>query len=111
MADVFNVPTDDRQLARWTFLHMVLHRDQILQVKRAFNLILPEFVLDPMDLRPQGIWFQQHQVMHDNMDQVLNVQQFNLIDVDWESDASRIGWIQGHAQLHQSEAIVLGTFS
>ena len=111
MADVYNVPTDDRELQRWSFLHMVLHRGQILAAKRRFNVILPEFVLDPIDLRPDGTWFQQHQLMHDNVDLVLGVQHFNLTDVDWQSDVSRIGWIQAHAQLHQTEATALEVFS
>ena len=111
VANVYNVPTNDQQLSQGSFLHMALHRDQILAVKRAFNVILPEYVIDPIDLRPDGIWFQQHQQMHDNIDQVLNVEQFNLIDVDWTNEASRIGWIQGHAQLHQQEAETLGVFS
>ena len=111
MANVYNVPTDDRQLEKWATLHMILHRGQILAAKRQFNVILPEFVLDPIDLREDSGWFQQHQLMHDNLDRVLGVQQFNLTDVDWKSEVSRIGWIQAHAQLHQTEATQLGVFS
>jgi hypothetical protein len=111
IADVYNVPSDQTDLQRWSFLHMVLHRDQNLSIYRTKNVLLPEFVLDPIDPSPNSQWFQNHQTMHDNVDQELNVPQFNLIDVDWTQDTSRIGWIQAHAQLHQQEAEALEDFS
>lgn len=109
--DVFNVPTDDDELARWTTLHMILHRSENTAVFRNFNVLLPEYVLDPIDTTPDSDWFQQHQLMHSNIDAVVDVPQFNLIDVDWTNQASRIGWFQGHAQLHRQETDALDTFA
>jgi hypothetical protein len=72
---------------------------------------LPEYVLDPIDQTPNSGWFQQHQLMHDNIDQIVGVAQFDLIDVDWNSAAQRAGWFQGHAQLHRLETDALEVFS
>lgn len=109
--DVYNVPTTDDELARWSVLHMILHRGQIQAASRQFKVMLTEYVLDPLDTTPNSAWFQQHQLMHDSLDQLLGVAQFDLIDVDWTQAAQRIGWIQGHAQLHQQEADKLEVFS
>jgi hypothetical protein len=109
--NVFNVPTTPQELAQWSFLHMALHRDENLAIRRQNNILLPEYVLDPMDLTPNSAWFQQHQLMHNNIDQILGVAQFDLIDVDWSDPAQRVGWIQGHAQLHQQETKALDVFS
>lgn len=109
--DVFNVPTTDEELDRWSALHMILHRSEISAAQTRFGVVLQEFVLDPVDTTPGGSWFQQHQLMHDDIDSLLGVAQFDLIDVDWSNPAQRIGWIQGHAQLHQQETDVLGVFS
>lgn len=105
------MPNTDEELARWSVLHMILHRDENLAIFQQFNVLLPEYVLDPIDTTSQGAWLQQHQLMHDNIDQILGVAQFDLIDVDWTSQAQRVGWIQGHAQLHQQETTALETFS
>lgn len=109
--DVYNVPTTPDELSRWGTLHMILHRSQITAANGRYGVILPEFVLDPVDTTPNSSWFQQHQQMHNDIDQLTGVAQFDLIDVDWEEEAQRIGWIQGHAQLHQQETTVLGVFS
>jgi hypothetical protein len=111
VADVFNVPTTPAELARWSMLHMILHRSENRAVQAKYHVILPEYVLDPMDTRPESEWFQNHQTMHNNVDQVTGVAQFNLIDVSWSDPAQLIGWIQGHAQLHKQETDILGVFS
>lgn len=109
--DVFNIPSTDDELARWSVLHMILHRSENQAVFRKFNLLLPEYVLDPIDDTQNSGWFQQHQLMHDNVDQALGVAQFNLIDVDWTNAAQRAGWFESHAQLHRQETDALETFS
>lgn len=109
--DVFNIPGTPAELAQWSFLHMALHRSENQAVFRQKNVTLTEFVLDPIDTAPNSAWFQQHQQMHDAVDQQVNVAQFNLIDVDWQDEGQRIGWFQSHAQLHKQETDALETFS
>lgn len=109
--DVFNVPTTDRELGSWSRLHMALHRSENLAILRHHNVLLPEYVLDPIDTETDGVWFQQHQLMHNNIDQILGVAQFNLTEVDWSNETQRVGWIQEHAQLHRQETNALDTFS
>jgi hypothetical protein len=111
VADVWNVPSNEDELARWGVLHMILHRDQIRAALNKYNTILPEYVLDPVDTSPNSAWFQNHQTMHDNIDALTKVAPFNLLDVDLSKESQLIGWIQGHAQLHQQESNVLGVFS
>lgn len=109
--NVFNVPGTAEELAQWSFLHMALHRSEILAVFRRRNVILTEFVLEPIDTTPNSAWLQQHQQMHDEVDQQTGVAQFNLIDVDWSDEAQRLGWFQSHAQLHRQETDALETFA
>ena len=111
IANIFNTPKTADEMAQWSFLHMALHRSQNLGIYRRFSVILPESVLDPMDPAPYGVWFLDHQVAHNNMDAVLNVARFDLLDVDWENEAARIGWLQSHAQLHRQEGNILGVFA
>lgn len=109
--DVWNAPTTPEEMARWSVLHMILHRDQLRVALTKYKTILPEYVLDPVDPTPNSTWFQNHQLMHNAIDSLTKVAQFDLTDVDWSNTVQFIGWIQGHAQLHQQEATVLDTFS
>lgn len=109
--DVYNIPSDDDELAAWSTLHMILHRSEIRAVSEKYNKELPEYVLDPMDPTPYSSWFQQHQTMHNDIDQVIGVAQFDLLDVDWSNAAQRAGWFSAHAELHRQETEALNTFS
>lgn len=109
--DVWNVPRTPDELAKWSVLHMILHRDQIRTAFVKFKTILPEYALDPIDPSPFSIWFQQHQLMHNNIDELAKVAQFDLLDVNLADPTQLVGWIQSHAQLHQQEATALDTFS
>ena len=111
VANIFNVPTSPEELEQWSTLHMILHRSENAAILAQYQTVLEEYVLDPIDQTPNSAWFQQHQLMHDNIDAILNIAQFNLINVDWSNTAQRIGWIQGHAQLHQQETDALGVFA
>ena len=111
VVNIFNVPTTPNELAQWSFLHMAMHRGQNLAVFRQFKVYLPEYVLDPFDPQASGGWFYNHQLMHNNMDAILGVSPFDLIDVQWSDEAQRIGWVQSHAQQHQQETNQLDVFS
>lgn len=108
IADLFNIPGDDNQMAFWSRTHMIWHRSCNLAILRQFNIVLPEFLLDPIDPAEAGSFLQNHQTMHNNLDIILNISSFDLVDVDWEDANERIGWFQAHAQLSQEEANKLG---
>lgn len=111
VADIWNMPTTEEELIRWGTLHMIVHRDQNTAIFRRFSIVLPEYWLDPPDFETESVWLLNHQTMHNNIDGVLNVAQFNLLEVDWNDPEERIGWIQSHAQLHTQEANALQVFT
>jgi hypothetical protein len=108
VADMFNIPGDERQEAHWSIMHMVLHRSENQAILTQFHVILPEYILDPVNWDDPRLWLQQHQLMHNYIDQGLGIDGENLTDVDWSDLGSRAGWIQAHAQLHQLETNALG---
>lgn len=107
IVDLFNIPGDDVQLAFWARMHVIWHRSCNLLIFQKHNVILPEYVLDPIDADDPGVFLQNHQTMHNNIDSVLNIQSYDLQDVDWANQTQRIGWFQAHAQLSQQEANAL----
>ena len=107
IADLFNIPGDDQQLFYWSRMHLVWHRSCNLAIFQQQDIILPEYLLDPLPVGDPGQWLQNHQTMHNNLDTLLGVQTYNLTDVDWGDEQQRIGWFQAHAQLSQQESNAL----
>lgn len=108
VANIFNIPQTEEQWAAWSLLHMIWHRSCNVAIFRRFNIILPEFILDPIDPEQPDVFLANHQTMHTNIDLVLGVPSFDLLDVDWSDEAQRLGWFAAHAQLTQQESLELG---
>ncbi len=99
LANLYNVPTTDAERAQWSFSHMAHHRDINLAIYRLIKVALPEYILDPINPEDQGEWEYQHQLMHDNQNQLLGIQGQDLTGVDWKDQRLLAGWIF----LNQSE--------
>jgi hypothetical protein len=111
VANIFNIPSNAIELANWSTLHMIWHRNMNREIFARFNVLLPEFILDPADFSTQTDFLQAHQTMHDNMDKILGVASYNLLDVDMSNPNQRDGWFQEHAELTRSESNALGVFA
>jgi hypothetical protein len=110
LVDMFNVPNDPLEMARWSSLHAIQHRLTNFVILRDYNIALPEYILDPVNLADPAAFLDQHQQMHQNVDQLLGISGFDLTDVDWNDPGQRAGWIYLNAQLHTSEANATGAF-
>lgn len=107
VAAIFNVPSTPDELNAWSFAHAAHHRDINRVIQRSFNITIPEFVLDPIN--PEAIegWAQQHQQMHTQMDAVLGIAGFDLLEVDWKNRNELAGWIYLNAQEHYQASALL----
>lgn len=99
LADLANVPSTDEERAQWSFAHMAHHRDINEKIYLLIKLALPEYILDPIDVNDTGTWEYQHQLMHDNFNQVLGIQGQDLTGINWKDQNELAGWIF----LNQSE--------
>ena len=111
VANVFNVPSNDQELATWSMLHMIWHRDMNRAAFERFNVVLPEFILDPADFSDRSGFLQDHQTMHTNLDALYGVSSYNIVDVDMTDPGQRAGWFQAHAELTRSESNAAGVFA
>lgn len=110
IADLYNVPADDRSMAQWSFAHMAHHRDMIRVVLQMLNIQLDEFILDPVNLADPVQFLDQHQTMHDQLNALFGISGFDLTQLNWADQRQRSGWIWQNAQLHLQEATATGMF-
>jgi len=108
LASIANVPDDQNAMNQWAFSHMAHHRDIIAAIRNRFNIILPEYILDPLDPNDLGTWGYQHQIMHNQMDTVLGIAGNDLVDVSWKDKGERSVWIDLNFREHLQANAILG---
>ena len=108
IANLFNVPVDDKTLQEWSFAHMAHHRDIVKTFYDRYNIVLPEYLLDPFDPTQPSNWEWTHQVMHKQMNTMLDITGNNLLGVTWEDENKRAAWILLNANEHRLAGDILG---
>lgn len=97
IANIQNIPGTVEEIQQWAFAHQAHHIDVNDAVYRLLNFALPQYILDPFDPTNEdlmGTWAYNHQQMHENLNQILGVAGYNLVDVDWTDQSQLAGWIQ-----------------
>lgn len=107
IAGLLNVPSTPEQLASWSATHMAHHRDIIRVIYQVLHIALPEYLLDPFDPDNLGGWDDLHQTMHNQMDTILGIQGFNLLDPDFRDRGKLQGWVDLNFQDHYQAANIL----
>lgn len=107
VAALSNTPTTPAELALWASVHMTHHRDINRRIYELAGVSLPEFMLDPINPHDTGVWEDQHQQMHQDMDSLLGISGFDLTNVNFENESLLSGWIQLHFNEHYQAANIL----
>lgn len=108
VAALFNVPSSPPEFNQWSFAHAAHHRDIIRAIYQRVGLVLDEFVLDPLNVNDMGAWLYQHQLMHQQMDPILGIGGYDLLDVEFKDQQQLAGWIWLNSQEHYQAANTLG---
>lgn len=108
LANIANVPVDQASMDTWAFSHMAHHRDILRAIQQNYNIILPEYSLDPLDPNDLGTWGYQHQIMHNQMDAILGIAGNDLVDVSWKDKEERSVWIDLNFREHLQANQILG---
>ncbi len=111
LAGLYNIPVTQDQLAQWSFVNAAAHADVIRLVFQITGQQLDSFVLDPFDPQDPStmeLWLYQHQTMHQQMDAILGIQGYDLLDVDFTNQGLLAGWIASHANEHVQAGQILG---
>ncbi len=107
LACLYNVPGSDAERAEWSFAHMAHHRDINLAIYNLTKIALPEYILDPLDPNETGQWEHQHQLMHDNQNQILGITGQDLTGIDWKDEKLLAAWVFLNANEHVQASDIL----
>lgn len=108
LATLFNAPNNEATLGEFSFANADEHRKIIAAVRRLNGTFLQEFILDPISILDSQNWAYQHQIAHDQMNQVLGTGGNDLRNVDFNDPDSVINFVRIHASEHLQAANILG---
>jgi hypothetical protein len=111
LAALYNIPVTQNQLAEWSFVNAAAHADIVRLIFQNNGQTLDKFVLDPFNPQDEDsfqTWLYQHQIMHQQMDAILGIQGYDLLDVDFTNSGLLAGWIASHANEHVQAGQILG---
>lgn len=106
VAAIFNVPSNQAEFNDWSFCHSD-HHTNVAAKLRTVGIVVPTYILDPINPADTGTWEYQHQLIHDAIDQVLGIQGFDLSDINWQDRNEFAGWIFLNANEHYQMAAIL----
>ena len=107
IANLYNVPGTPEELNSWSFAHAAHHRDINRVLYQKVGAVLPEYVLDPVDLN-SWTWLYQHQELHNKMDALLAISGYDLLDVEFKDSQQLSGWVFLNADEHKQASNILG---
>jgi hypothetical protein len=107
LANLYNVPSTDAERAEWAFAHMAHHRDINRRLYELVKAALPEYPLDQINPSDTGQWEYQHQLMHDNQNQLLGIQGQDLTGIDWKDQNLLAGWVWLNGNEHYQASAIL----
>lgn len=104
LASLYNVPTNSNELNIFSFANQDEHNKIAAAVLLQYNTPVPSFVLDPVPLNDMGVWLQQHQLLHNIMNNIAGSNSSDLTDVNFQDNSQFSEWIWLHAQEHYQVA-------
>lgn len=111
IAALYNVPSTQEEFDVWSFAHAAHHADiirRLVQLGVAKGGTLDSYVLDPFNRKEPGVWLYQHQVMHQQMDPLLGIEGYDLLDANFDDKENLAGWIWLNSDEHRQAANILG---
>ena len=108
LANLYNVPKDENELAQFSFSNNDEHVKLAAAMLSQKNIQLPIYVLDPLLPANKDIWLSVHQDLHNAIDIALGIAGNDLSDVDFHNPEQLSAWIWLHAQEHMQAAQKLG---
>ena len=95
---------------KWAFNHAAYHYDMIFAVQAQFGQNLTQYIINPIDPEGLGLWLDQHQSMHQQLNAVLGTQGYDLLNSDWQDPDAFAEWLRlnGDEHLRLSAALGIG---
>lgn len=97
---ILRPPDTKRGMDEWLFQHSQDHMEIVQKIRAAFGIVLPTYVIDPMEPADFHGWALRHQSYHDQANGILGIDGSDLQTVDWQNPQEREDWFWLQYQEH-----------
>lgn len=108
IAALFNIPTDEITMSRFSFHNRDAHELATDAIFRNTGVTLPLYPIDPIPPDDFPGWLYTHQSMHNSINAALGLTGNDLTDMDPRQLDQLANWIQLHAAEHVTWGNMLG---
>jgi len=105
---IYTQPESDDDWRAWSWNHAGNHYDILQSVFVSKGQNLTQYILDPLDKNNLGTWLYQHQIMHNQVNQLLGTQGYDLLSLNWQDPDQFATWLQLNGSEHQRISAALG---
>lgn len=105
---IFMQPNDADSWRKWAFSHAAIHFDVNGAVFQQKAAKIQEFQLNPIDPDNLGFWLYAHQISHQQTNQALGLQGYDLLSLDPSDTEGFAQWLQQHGDEHLNWNKILG---
>jgi hypothetical protein len=101
-------PTGDRGWEEWLFYHQQDHLVIVQTIQKLRGVVLPTYVIDPLEPNDFKGWALRHQNFHNDMNGVLGLDGTDLQEVDFNKPDEKDSWMWQNFSEHRSAHFALG---
>lgn len=92
IANLFNVPRTGADWNEYSFSLQAILRDINRRVYETQKIAIPEYVLDPLDIKEPGVQLYNLQNWTNNISAILGVPNYDFVDVDINQQGNLASW-------------------
>lgn len=105
LTSLYNIPSDDPSFDEWAFNHAAHHYDIVRRIYEVYKIAVPQYILYPSVRQEFPEYL--HQIMHEDMDSVLNISGNNLLGINWQDSGELSVWLGLNASEHIQASDIL----
>lgn len=107
LATLFNIPRGPDSLNQFAFNNDAEHLHIIDAIQSQFGVTLERYIINPIVVSDTNDWARRHQIMHNQMNNVLGIGGLDLTGVDFTNEKVTEAWIQIHVKEHYLANLLL----
>lgn len=108
LANIVYPPPTPNGWKEWFFYHAQDHINIVTSIQSLKSIVLPTYVIDPMDPDDFEGWAQRHQNYHNDMNGIFGLNGIDLQEVNFDNPDEKKSWMWNNFSEHRAVHNAIG---